>query len=169
MIFFATQDIKAREQLFYSYYGINLSASERKMELAPYGITCACTSCVHATPENDTLCKTFYACIQEYKMQSLTWEDFPTFPMEILDDLLRYQQVVERKGLNNNFHYYLDFLPALVKVYQLADRPNEGILVIQEMVRRSTSSEEAAKLTHCWRIHYMGHMTEFLTFLGDFM
>ena len=34
----------------------------------------------------------------------------------------------------------------LVRAYQLDDRPNEGILVIQEMVRRSMSSEEATKL-----------------------
>jgi hypothetical protein len=147
MIFFATRDIKAGEQLFYSYCGINQSASERKAELAPYGITCACASCVHATPETDALRKTFYARIQEYKTQSLTWNDFPRFPVEILDDLLRYQRAVVKEGLDNDFRYYLEFLPALVRAYQLADRPNEGILVIQEMVRRSTSSEEAAKLT----------------------
>jgi hypothetical protein len=80
IIFYATRDIKAGEQLFYSYCGINQSASERKVELALYGITCACASCVHATPETDALRKTFYARIQEYKTQSLTWNDFPGFP-----------------------------------------------------------------------------------------
>jgi hypothetical protein len=65
--------------------------------------------------------------------------------VKILDDLLRYQRAVVKEGLDNDFRYYLEFLPALVRAYQLADRPNEGILVIQETMRRSTSSEEAAK------------------------
>ena len=111
MIFYATWDIKAGEQLFYSYCGINQSSSKRKAELTAYGITCACTSCIHITPKTNALCKMFYTCIQEYKTQSLTWNDFPMFPMEILEDLLRYQRApVVKEGLNNDFHYYLEFL-----------------------------------------------------------
>jgi hypothetical protein len=71
MIFHATWDIKAGEQLFYSCCDIKQSASERKAELAPYGITqCICASCVHATPETDMLRKTFDAHVHEYLMQS---------------------------------------------------------------------------------------------------
>jgi len=147
MIFFATRDIKAGEQLFYSYCCIKQSASERKAELAPYGFTCTCASCVHATPETDALRKTFYARIQEYGTKSLTWKEFPTFPVEILDDLLRYQRAVIKEGLDVDFAYCLEFLPALVRAYQLADRPNEGYLVIREIVKRNASREEAMKLT----------------------
>ena len=44
MTFFVIRDVKAGEQLFYSYCGIKKSASERKAELAPYGITSASVS-----------------------------------------------------------------------------------------------------------------------------
>jgi hypothetical protein len=80
MIFYATRDIKAGEQLFYSYCAINQSASERKAELAPYGITCACASCVHATPETDALRKTFYAHTRNIKRKVSLGTISPGFP-----------------------------------------------------------------------------------------
>ncbi|PPQ93633.1 hypothetical protein CVT25_000819, partial [Psilocybe cyanescens] len=49
--FRASRDIEAGEQLFHSYCGVDLTATERKAELAPYGIVCSCAACAHATPE----------------------------------------------------------------------------------------------------------------------
>ena len=65
--------------------------------------------------------------------------------MEILDDLLRYQRAVVKEGLDIDFDYCLEFLPALVRAYQLADRPNER-MAIREVVKRIVSREEVMKL-----------------------
>ena len=51
----AMVDIKAGEQLFYAYCGVDQPVAERQVELAPYGIVCSCAACLHATPETDKL------------------------------------------------------------------------------------------------------------------
>ena len=138
MIFFVIRDVKAGEQLFYSYCGLEKSASERKAELAPYGITqCICAACVNATPETDAFRKTFRARIQEYSRQSSIWPRLPKFPVEILDDLLRFQRAAVEEGLETDNKYWLVFLPTLMTAYQMAGRNNgpEATLVIQEMAR----------------------------------
>jgi hypothetical protein len=53
MQFHAMRDIKAGEEIFYSYTNIYLPAAQRRKQLEPYGFTCACTACSHATPESD--------------------------------------------------------------------------------------------------------------------
>ena len=138
MIFFVIRDVKTGEQLFYSYCGVEKSAYERKAELAPYGTTqCICDACVNATPETDALRKTFGARVQEYSRQSAIWSWLPKFPVQILDDLLRFQRAVVKEGLDTDKKYWLVFSPTLMTAYQMADRNNgpEATLVIQEMAR----------------------------------
>jgi hypothetical protein len=54
MVFMAGRDIKVGEQIFYSRCPKATSFAERKLALAPYGITnCTCASCANATPETD--------------------------------------------------------------------------------------------------------------------
>ena len=135
---FVIRDIKAGEQLFYLYCGVEKSASERKAELAPYGTTqCICDTCVNAMPETDALCKMFGAHVQEYSRQSAIWLWLPKFPMQILDNLLRFQWAVVKEGLDTDKKYWLVFSPTLMMAYQMADRNNgpEATLVIQEMAR----------------------------------
>ncbi|KAF9553766.1 SET domain-containing protein [Agrocybe pediades] len=53
--FVAKRDIPSGEQLSYSYCYMDQSAADRQAELAPYGFSCTCPSCVNATPESDKL------------------------------------------------------------------------------------------------------------------
>lgn len=138
MIFFVIRDVKTGEQLFYSYCGVEKSAYERKAELTPYGITQGiCDACVNATPETDALRKTFHARVQEYSRRSAIWPRLLRFPVEILDDLLRFQRAVVKEGLDTDNKYWLVFLPTLMTAYQMAGRNNgpEATLVIQEIAK----------------------------------
>jgi hypothetical protein len=51
MQFYALRDIKAGEQLFYSYCEPDGNLAHRQAELAPYGFVCKCPACVNATPK----------------------------------------------------------------------------------------------------------------------
>lgn len=137
MVFFASRDIKAGEQLFYSYCGLEQIASERKAELAPYGITqCTCASCVNATPETDTLRKTFIERVQEYRRQRVIWQQFPRrLPVEILDELLDFKRAVLAEGLDTDHNYWLNFLTTLIIAHEMSNRTNEASLVVEEMMR----------------------------------
>jgi len=55
IFFYALRDIKAGEQLFYSYCSIEGTLAQRQAELAPYGFVCKCTACINATPETNNL------------------------------------------------------------------------------------------------------------------
>ena len=92
---------------------------------------------MNATPETDTLHQTFHARIQEYNMQCDSWPLLPKFPVEILDDLLRYQQALVKEGLDTVNMYWSVFLPTLLRAYRMADRINEpeAQLVVQEMMK----------------------------------
>ncbi|KAF8886420.1 hypothetical protein CPB84DRAFT_1787544 [Gymnopilus junonius] len=71
--FFAQLDIKAGEQLFFSYCEIEQSKAERDAELAPYGIICSCPVCAHATPETDALRKEFKKRTRQYMVKIRQW------------------------------------------------------------------------------------------------
>lgn len=51
--FHAMRDLKAGEEIFYSYTDRYLPTAQRRKQLEPYGFTCACTACSRATPESD--------------------------------------------------------------------------------------------------------------------
>jgi hypothetical protein len=53
----ARRNIKAGEQIFYTYCGLDETVAERRRELAPYGVVCTCSACVNATPETDKIRK----------------------------------------------------------------------------------------------------------------
>jgi hypothetical protein len=146
MVFMASRDIKAGEQIFYSYCGTQQSASDRKAELAPYDIAqCICTACVNATPETDALHKTFSARVKEYKSQSVTWERLPKgrkLPVETLDEMLRYQKAVVKEGLNIHDIYWTEFIPALATAFRKAGKPTEEMVVIREFMRWSNFIKE---------------------------
>lgn len=146
MVFMASRDIKAGEQIFYSYCGIQQSASERKAELAPYDIAqCICASCVNATPETDALRKTFSARVRGYKSQSVTWERLPNgqkLSVETLNEMLRYQKAVVKEGLQINDIYWTDFVPALATAFRKAGKPSEEMAVIREFMRWSNFMKE---------------------------
>ena len=75
------------------YCGTEQSTSDRKAELAPYGITqCICSSCINATPETDTIHETYRSRLEEYKRQSMIWDrsGLGSVPRGTIDELLRY-------------------------------------------------------------------------------
>ncbi|KIM38871.1 hypothetical protein M413DRAFT_75533 [Hebeloma cylindrosporum] len=139
MLYFAMRDIKAGEQLFYSYCPGERSASERKALLeTSYGIEqCICAACINATPETDALRKTFHARVQEYSTTCAALLRLPKFPVEFLDDLLRYQRAVFEEGLDWSEKYSTALLPTLIAAYRRASRLNdpEAAKVVQDMVR----------------------------------
>jgi len=137
MVFMASRDIKAGEQLFYSYCSNEQSASNRKAELAPYGIAqCICSSCVNATPETDTIRETYSARLAEYKLQSLTWERLGKVPPGTIDELLRYQRAVVKEGFDTEADYWAYFFPVLIKAYQRSGKTHESTRLLQTLKKR---------------------------------
>jgi len=138
MVFKATRDIKAGEQLFYSYCSLTQSAAERKEELAPYGIAqCICAACVNATPETDTLRMTFNARSMEYKRQSKIWAERGRLPVGTLGELLRLQRAVVNEGFETHDSYLEAFIPALAIAFQVAGMPREAQEVVQKLFKWS--------------------------------
>jgi len=141
MVFLASRDIKSGEQLFYSYCSLQQSASDRKADLAPYGIAqCICASCINATPETDALRRTFSARVEEYKRKSVIWERLPVangwnVPVQTLDESLGYQKAVVKEGLDTHNDYWLEFIPALGTAYRWAGRPHEAQMLLQKLMR----------------------------------
>jgi len=141
MVFMASRDIKSGEQLFYSYCGLEQSASDRKAELAPYGITqCICAACANATPETDPIRKTFTARVKEYNKQSMIWERLPTangwnLPLQTVDDLLKYQKALVKEGLHTHNNYWIEFIGALGTAYRWAGMDSEASQLAREMKR----------------------------------
>ena len=146
LVFMASRDIKCGDQIFYSYCGIQQSASERKAELAPYDIAqCICDACVNATPETDALRKTFSVRVKEYKSQSVTWERLPKgqkLPLETLNEMLRYQKAVVKEGLDIKDDYWTEFIPALATAFRKAGKRSEEMVVIREFMRWSNFMKE---------------------------
>lgn len=70
-------------------------------------------------------------------MQCDSWPLLPKFPVEILDDLLRYRQALVKEGLDTVNMYWSVFLPTLLTAYRMADRIKEpeAQLVVQEMMK----------------------------------
>ena len=136
MIFMALRDIKAGEQLFYSYCGLHQSAADREAELAPYGIgQCVCSSCVNATSETDNIRKTFPARVTQYKRNSVIWERLGKVPPGTLDEMLSYQSAVLQEGLDTDVNYWAYFMPALIIAYQRSGKPHASIKLIQDAFR----------------------------------
>ena len=145
MVFFAARDIKAGEQLFYSYGSTDQSASNRKSELAPYGITqCICSSCINATPETDTIRETYRSRLEEYKRQGMIWDrsGLGSVPEGTIDELLRYQRALVKEGLDTDPNYWDVFVPVLATAYQRSGKTREAIGVVQRLLRWREFKEE---------------------------
>jgi len=119
MVFMASQDIKAGEQLFLSYCDPEQPASKRGADLAPYGIAqCICCSCVNATPETNNIRTTYRARVAKYERQSLNRNRPGSVPAGTLQQLVGYQRAVAEEAFEAEMHYWEHFLPALIKAYK---------------------------------------------------
>ncbi|KIM41185.1 hypothetical protein M413DRAFT_11349 [Hebeloma cylindrosporum] len=105
--FHANRDIKAGEEIFYSYTDIYVPAAERPKELEPYDFTCACTACSLATPESDKFRQTSarHMKILETLYQALKARDIEAdngmqmVRNNILPNLLEFRRKLREEGL----------------------------------------------------------------------
>jgi hypothetical protein len=116
--FTAVKDIKAGEQLFYSYTPLTLSAQDRQKNLAPYGIVCECSACVNATPESDRLHQEFNQRITHFHKLSDEWVKRPgnLLSEKVLEPVLELKEAFEKEGLNTELNFSLLFV-VFHKVY----------------------------------------------------
>ena len=133
MIFMASHNIEAGEQIFYSYCPLSTTFVEHKLALMPYSITnCTCASCTNATPETDAFCTNFYAWICEYYFHSEVWNFNGQLPENFtLDKMLTFQKVVIKEGLHIEQVYWVYFMNALIATCRLARMDME--LNVEEM------------------------------------
>jgi len=94
MQFYALRDIKAGEQLFYSYCYIKSNLADRQAELAPYGFVCKCPACLNATPETDKLRSTIETEIPRVA------ELLAQSPEAALEEALRLEELCVEEGLD---------------------------------------------------------------------
>lgn len=116
--FTAVKDIKAGEQLFYSYTRPDLSAKARQHKLAPYGIVCECYACANATPESDRLHQELSQRIQRFQELSNEWLQGPANRLteKTLEPLFELKGAIEKEGLETEDNYML-LLNVLHRVY----------------------------------------------------
>ena len=91
--------MKAGEQLFYSYCGVDQPVDERQVELAPYGIVCSCPACTHTTPETDKL-RTEYGKIATDFILNGNWNGVDTSGRRVAESVIELVMQI-REG----FHY----------------------------------------------------------------
>ena len=146
----ASRDIKAGEQLFFSYCDPEQPASKRRADLAPYGIAqCICSSCVNATPETDDIRTTYHARVAEYERRSLKWKRPGSVPAGTLQELVRYQRAVVEEGFDTEIHYWGQFLPVLIKAYKLSGNTCEAKRLFRMLLRwkNFTMKKEAIEVS----------------------
>jgi len=110
----ALVDIKAGEQLFYAYCGVEQSAAKRQLELAPYGIVCSCPACTHATPETDEL-RTEYRKMAMNYLGKLTGRQVAESAIE---PVIRFKDALIREG----FHYTREYKAMISLLQTLYER-----------------------------------------------
>ena len=127
MQFYAVRDIKAGEQLFYSYCRPT-NLAQRKAELAPYDFICQCPACLNATPETDELRDTFTSRIAPLK--SLI--ENASFDEATLTEAIKLEKEMVKEGLDVEFEF-VTLLTAIClmcgKLGRLEESEKYGVLV----------------------------------------
>jgi hypothetical protein len=100
----AIVDIKAGEELFYGYCGIDQPVARRQVELAPYGIVCSCSACTHATPETDKL-RTEYRKIAMDFILNGARVTTPRVAESAIKPVMQFKDALIREG----FHYTSEY------------------------------------------------------------
>ena len=104
MQFCALKDIKAGEQLFYSYCEPDRNLEQRRAEIAPYGFVCECPACVNATPETDKLRNTFanQIALLEKKLASSSG-----LGETAIENAVKLEKAMVKEGLDAEFEFVL--------------------------------------------------------------
>jgi hypothetical protein len=147
-VFMASRDIKSGEQLFYTYCNLLTTAAERKLSLAPYGITnCTCASCTNATPETDALRTNFHTRVREYLSRSVAWNSNGDSPdKSTLDEMFEFQKAVIKEGLHTQSDYWHYFMVALIVACKLAKMENELVTSMRKLQKFSIYNEAKVAL-----------------------
>ena len=114
----ALVDIKAGEQLFYSYCGVDQPVADRQVELAPYDIVCSCPACTHwhATPETDKL-RTEYGTIAMDLILDWNWKGVDTSGRSVTESVI--EPVKQFKdALSRERFYYKSEYKAMILLLQ---------------------------------------------------
>jgi hypothetical protein len=139
--FYATRDIKAGEQLFYSYCLAASTVAERRTQIAPYGFVCECPACVNATPETDNLRKTFGSQIALFK--KMAGGDSNIINETAVEDAVKLDKDMVKEGLDAD-PQYLTLLMAICmaneKLGKLEEAEKYGVLV--ESFRKCFKQDE---------------------------
>jgi len=132
----ASRDIKAGEQLFYTYCDVLSTAAERKLSLARYGINCTCAACANATPETDALRRTFGARVRAYFYCTAAWHSNGDSPNEsTLKEMFEFQKEMIKEGLHTRPDYWDYFMVALIVACDLAKMEAELENNLMEMLK----------------------------------
>ena len=140
MQFYALQDVKPGEQLFYAYCSTNGTLAQRQAEIAPYGFVCKCPACVNATPETDKLRSTY-----ETQIALITTMVGGSSKINeaTLEDAVRLEKDMVNEGLDIDYHF-VELLEAIclgyAKLGKLEEYEKYGVLV--EAYRRASKNVE---------------------------
>jgi hypothetical protein len=100
----ATVDIKAGEELFYSYCGVDQPVANRQAELAPYGFVCSCPACTHATPETDKLRTNYKKMAMDLILKGIS-SGRRRAPESAIEPVMKFKDALIREG----FHYKSEY------------------------------------------------------------
>ena len=103
LVFKAVIDIKASEQLFYSYCEVEASVATRRRNLAHYGFICQCRVCQNATPESDEFREQYQTHIAELCTISgnvISGADTSWPTNKEFEDLLQFNKTAVEEGLD---------------------------------------------------------------------
>jgi len=129
MQFYAVRDIKAGEQLFFSYCEPDGSLAERQAELAPYGFVCKCPACVNATPETDKLRNTFGTQIALFEKKLASSSGLGEVAVE---KAVRLEKAMVKDGLDGEVQFVAllrVICSAYAKLGKMAESRKYGLLV----------------------------------------
>jgi len=130
MQFIAKRDIKAGEQLFYTYCSATNGVAGRQAELEPYGFVCKCSACVNATPETDKLRSSFGVRIVLFK--SLVENSSTTLNHSTVEEAVQLEKEMVKEGLDSEV-LFLTLMRAICLAYgklgKLEESEKYGVLV----------------------------------------
>lgn len=137
----ALVDIKAGEQLFYSYCGADQPVAGRQAELAPYGIVCSCPACTHASPETDKLRTEYREIAMDYiRVLKSKVTSGRRVAESAIEPVMHFKDALFKEG----FHYtseYKAVILLLQKFYEGIGMEEKARLYKEEYKRYNLPSE----------------------------
>jgi hypothetical protein len=142
--FIALRDIKAGEQLLYSYCAVTQSAKARQANLMTcYGFVCNCKACANATPASDRLREEFYDRIHRLFDERGAMYSDPQFNIRSLDPLLQLEKDIVEEELDIKTSRFVQLLYVIAEGYRRLGHPAKS----QEYLTRAFKYHGNTKLS----------------------